>query len=530
MNIPFNLITPLPDSRTIDKVADGIIVTAKNIALGLQSQPSRFYRHGWQSWSLAAWTDLKPLPIQKPSILHPMQMDPVYAREKRPHSSWVGAVEFEDGKILLLGSLGLDAHVFLSDKQLEGTYETGGGEWFIGYGDETTVFSKYANELGKRLGTKTGKPALRVWCSWYSLYTAIDEKILSNVFNELGDLPFDVLQIDDGWQVKIGDWEANSKFPSGMKNLADKIKSTGRRAGLWLAPLIAVKSSRLFRDHPDWFLRGAQGQFVSAGFNWGEQLYALDTTQPAALEWLAQLMRQVRTWGFDYLKLDFLYAGALPGQRRQEIPREAAYRNGLQVMREAMGADAFFLTCGAPIIPSMGLCDAIRVSTDVAAEWENHKDVVYLQNYTVPSTRNAIRTTIHRLWLDALVHLDPDVTYFRSKECALTAQQKSLLQNLALICDFKATSDLPQWLTADERERLRLFLERKPKINRVSRTVFQVDHEVIDFSSAMPLPPELKGMEAVQATVYGWLANHDWALKINDQMGKAALEKMRKSL
>ena len=231
MNIPFNLITPLPDSRTFDKVAEGIIVTAKNIVLGLQSQPSRFYRHGWQSWSLAAWTDLRPLPIQKPAILHPMQVDPVYARENRPHSSWVGAVEFEDGKILLLGSLGLDAHVFLSDQQLEGTYETGGGEWFIGYGDERTVFSKYANELGKRFGAKTGKPVLRVWCSWYSLYTAIDEKILSSVINELGDLPFDVLQIDDGWQVKIGDWEANSKFPSGMKNVADKIKSTGRRAG-----------------------------------------------------------------------------------------------------------------------------------------------------------------------------------------------------------------------------------------------------------------------------------------------------------
>jgi alpha-galactosidase len=33
------------------------------------------------------------------------------------------------------------------------------------------------------------------------------------------------------------------------------------------------------------------------------------------LEWLAALMKQVRAWGFDYLKLDFLYAGALPGKR-----------------------------------------------------------------------------------------------------------------------------------------------------------------------------------------------------------------------
>ena len=38
-----------------------------------------------------------------------------------------------------------------------------------------------------------------------------------------------------------------------------------------------------------------------AGHNWDQPLYALDTTHPAALEWLAALMKQVRSWGFDYL-------------------------------------------------------------------------------------------------------------------------------------------------------------------------------------------------------------------------------------
>ncbi len=139
-----------------------------------------------------------------------------------------------------------------------------------------------------------------------------------------------------------------------MRALAEKIKSTGRRAGLWLAPLVAVKSSGLFREHPDWFLRDERGKAVSAGFNWGEQLYAVDTTHPAALEWLRGLMKEVRGWGFDYLKLDFLYGGALPGKRYKDMPREAAYRSGLEAMREAMGEDAYFLACGAPIIPSVG--------------------------------------------------------------------------------------------------------------------------------------------------------------------------------
>ena len=506
------------------------IVNAFSLTLNLPRPPKRFYRHGWQSWSLAAWTDLTRLPIQKPYILHPLQVDPLYAKETRPHSSWVGAVEFEDGKILLLGSLGLDAHVMLNGDQLQGQYESGDGEWFIAHGDEAVVFSKYAKELGERFGKRSNQAAPRVWCSWYSLYTAIDESLLYKIFDELGNLPFHVLQVDDGWQIKIGDWEANSKFPSSMKALADKIKSTGRKAGLWLAPLIAVKSSKLFREHPDWFLRDERGKFVSAGFNWGEQLYGLDITHPAALAWLASLMKQVREWGYDYLKLDFLYAGALPGVRHADMSHEAAYRHGLKVAREAMGEDAFLLACGAPIIPSLGLCDALRIGPDVASKWEDRRDAILLYNPTTPGTKNAIRTTLHRLWLSPLVQTDPDVAYFSARGSSLMPDQKQMLQDLALICNFKAASDLPQWLLNSEREQLRKFLEVSPVIEQTGAYTFRINGRVVDFSSALILPKPAMGFDIIQGAVIGWLGNQGWALRILDRMGKSSLEKMKKKL
>ena len=506
------------------------IISAPTMILDLPETPKRFFRHGWQSWSLAAWTDLSPLPIQKPHILHPLQVDPVYAKEMRPHSSWVGAVEFENGGVLLLGSLGLDAHVTLNGNQLEGHYESGAGEWFIAQGDEGSVFSKYAGELGKRFGGRSDRSAPRVWCSWYSLYTAIDEKSLHKIFDDLDDLPFDVLQVDDGWQISIGDWEANAKFPSGMKALADKIRSTGRKAGLWLAPLIAGRSSKLFREHPNWFVRDEQGRFVSAGYNWGNQLHALDTTHPEALAWLGALMRQVRAWGFDYLKLDFLYGGALPGKRHLDMPREAAYRHGLKVMREAMGEDAYFLTCGAPIIPSLGLCDALRAGPDVAGVWEDHRDAVLLYNPTTPSAKNVIRTIMHRRWLGSLVQIDPDVVYFRSKFCKLTPEQKSLLQDLALLCNFKVTSDLPKWLTKDERAALWAFLERSPEIECLGKYKFKIDGREIDYSSALSLPKPPQGWTAIQSSALDWLASQGWALKINDQIGRLALNRSKNDL
>jgi alpha-galactosidase len=506
------------------------IVTASSLTLSLPRPPKSFYRHGWQSWSLAAWTDLTPLPVQKPTIFHVLHTDAVYINESNPHGSWLGAIAFEDGKILLLGALGTDAHVRLNGNRFEGWYESGEGEWFIGYGVEREVFADYAHALGERFGFATSKPAPRVWCSWYSLYTMIDQAILHKIFDGLDDLPFDILQVDDGWQISVGDWEANEKFPSGMTALADKIKSTGRKAGLWLAPLIAVKSSRLFREHPDWFLRDEQGRHVSAGFNWGERMYALDTTHPAAQAWLAALMKQVRAWGFDYLKLDFLYGGALSGKRHVDMPREAAYRVGLKVMREAMGEDAFFLTCGAPILPSLGLCDALRISTDVSSEWENYRDSVLLYNPSTPSTRNAMRTSLHRLWLNPLVKTDPDVAYFSSQHNTLTSEQKRLLQDLALVCNFKATSDLPQWMNTEERASLRDWLNAHPKVEQLDGNIFQLDSRVVNFSPAISMPEQPTGLTKLWGSLLGWLGNQIWALRLLDRLGKNSLEKMKKEL
>jgi alpha-galactosidase len=518
-------------AEQVTSISGGYILTNANVSLEFDQQPKRYYRHGWQSWSLTTWHNLNfRLPIQKPAILNPLQTDPLYVNHPAPNGSWLGGVEFEDGNILLLGALGLDAHVALHDNQLHGWYEAGTGDWFVGYGEECSVFNRYSELLGERFGKASGKPTPRVWCSWYSLYIAIDEPILYRIFDELDNLPFDVIQIDDGWQACIGDWQPNEKFPSGMEALADKIRASGRTAGLWLAPLLAVPSSSLFRQHPDWLLRDVDGKLVLAGFNWGEPLYALDTTLPEALDWLAKLIKQVRAWGFDYLKLDFLYAGALPGKRHVETPRETAYRQGLQVVREAMGADAYFLTCGAPIIPSLGLCDAIRVGPDVDGGWESYRDATLLYNPTVPGTKNAFRTTVNRLWLKPLVATDPDVAYFRSQHISMTGEQKRMLQDLALVCGFKATSDLPQWLSTGEREELRAFLENTPEIHRTGRYQYTLDGREVDFTSAMPLPEKPRGLNAILSPIVGWAGNQSWVLRLLDKSGKRALEKMKKGL
>lgn len=514
---------------TIQTHPDSALLTASSLTLGLPRPPTRFYRHGWQSWSLAAWTEPTPLPIQQPVRLHPMQTDPCYARETRPHGSWVGAVEFADGQILLLGALGLESHIQLNGSRLEAWSEAGPITWWLSVGDEAAVFSEYAARLANVFGKTIAKPAPRIWCSWYSLYTAIDEIILANVFRELGDLPFDVLQVDDGWQMDIGDWQSNAKFPGGMEALAREIRATGRRAGLWLAPLIATRSSNVFRHHPSWFLRDTRGRLVSAGFNWGRPLYALDTTHPEVTHWLVNLIQQVRSWGYDYLKLDFLYAGALPGKRYADVPREAAYRQALRILRDVAGPDAFLLACGAPIFPTLGICDALRIGPDANGLWESQRDA-WLANPSTPATKNAIRTTLHRLWLHSLIHTDPDVVYFSSHGHILTPEQKQMLQDLALICNFRSTSDLPQWLTPDEREALRIFLTASPSIQRMGRYTFQIDQRWVDFRSAIALPIPPHGWKRLCAASLAWLGNQSWILKLIYQLSQKQWEQVRKNL
>jgi alpha-galactosidase len=448
-------------------------------------------------------------------------------------------VELPDGQVLFLGALGLESHVTLDGQSLVGRYETGNGEWLLTTGDETEFMSRYAELLGERLGkgcrASISSPGFRsvpdrIWCSWYSLYNEISETQMLKILSDLGPfentqgLPFDVFQIDDGWQVGIGDWEPNAKFFSGMDKLATQIHGTGRKAGLWLAPLLIVPSSNIYREHRDWLLHEENGSLVSAGFNWGEPLYALDTTHPTALYWLVDLMKKVRGWGYDYAKLDFLYAGALPGKRYLDIPRETAYRNGLRTIRGALG-DAYLLTCGAPILPSIGLCDGIRVGPDMAGHFTSHLDDDLIMNFATPGGRNALRTSFNRLWLQPLVHTDPDVVYFRSRQSNLTPKQKSLLEDMAQICNFKATSDIPAWLTDSERYSLREFLESRPEVRKTGRTTYQIgDHEV-DFALYIDLPPLPGPLTNLLGVIVGGLANIPFVLRLLDWLGRRSVRK-----
>ncbi|MDX3397584.1 glycoside hydrolase family 36 protein [Streptomyces sp. ME01-18h] len=442
-----------------------------------------FYRHGHNSWSPCGWRRLSEAPLRIESAERRLTADDtVWDDPARHHSSAVAALEGPDGRVLLLGALGLDVPRLTADRDtLTGWCERDGAPWFLALGSEEEVFAAYARHLGDRLG-RSDKRAGNVWCSWYAYYESITEEQLTKDVTALRGLPFDVVQVDDGWERAVGDWEANDKFPSGMRALADRITDAGLRPGLWIAPFIVLPGSRTARQRPELLLRDGRGEPVVAGHNWGVGYWTLDLTLPAAQEHLRETIhRVVREWGFTYLKLDFVGAGAVPGVRFADVGREEAYRTGLSIVREAAGPDAYLLGSGAPLLPSLGLVDAIRSGPDVAPMWEHYAT----RDPSDALARNAVVNTVHRLWQSPLLEVDPDVVYFRSRLNLLTEQQQGLLRDLADVCGFRAVSDPPGWLLPEELKAMEAYLAGRPEVRRLGRYRFALDGREVDFGAAV---------------------------------------------
>jgi alpha-galactosidase len=218
-----------------------------------------------------------------------------------------------------------------------------------------------------------------------------------------------------------------------------------------------------------------------AGVNWGGRYYGLDLTQPRVEDFVRDTIARARDWGFTYLKLDFVFGGALIAAADGARPGEAAYRSAMQAIREVVGDDGYLLACGAPVVPSIGVADAIRIGPDVAPHWEidaRPSDATYAE----PAARHAVSTSLGRLWLWPVIAVDPDVVFFRRRDCRLSAEQKSYVRDMATICGYVGTSDPPGWLGPGERRALTDYLRQDPEIRRLDRYRFSIDGRQADFS------------------------------------------------
>jgi alpha-galactosidase len=261
--------------------------------------------------------------------------------------------------------------------------------------------------LGASNGIPTG------WCSWYHFFQKVTQEDMRRNLQAACDLrselPLGLFQLDDGFEAQVGDWfHFNKKFPGGVASLAAEIRASGFTPGLWLAPFIVHPRSRLAAVHPDWLLRNRFNWPVNAGFIWNVFTSALDLTHPDAMQYACEVIQTaVQRWGYPFLKLDFLYAAALTGRRRDPgRTRAQVLRAGLEALRQVAGPQIYLLGCDCPLGSAIGLVQAMRIGADVDRRWSpSHFGIKFFfkAETDMPSARNAIqnsltRAPLHRRW------------------------------------------------------------------------------------------------------------------------------------
>ena len=252
---------------------------------------------------------------------------------------------------------------------LQSGAEGAGESWLVEMGDNIQgMLERYGKAIPSRRKTVT-VAADAGWNSWYELWSDVDAgAVMANAALAKSILEPQIpagtplrIVIDDGWQKKWGVWEPNQKFPAGMDGIVTSLHNQGYEVGVWLAPLMVAASSNTVSEHPEWFVEGASYAVIG-----GEPNRILDVTHPGAAAYLKTFIQRIVSWGFKFLKIDFLFGGTYEGKRHEAVTGMEAYHRALELIRQAAGEQVILLAVGAPPIPSFPYVDAWRLGPDIA--------------------------------------------------------------------------------------------------------------------------------------------------------------------
>lgn len=280
--------------------------------------------------------------------------------------------------------------------------------------DVEAAIEKFAVDKAKKYGSRCGKRP-SVFCTWYYYGLTVtydDVKTNLDIMRER-KLPFDVFQVDEGWEITLGEWKPNEKFPVPMKQVADEIKKAGFRPGIWTSPFIAHETATIWQAHPEWRLCDKAGN--PCLFPMNDTVYhVLDITNPKTHEYFTKLYKMLTfEWGYTYHKLDFTRAAVIYEDANffdKKVTLADAYYRAVSAIRKGMGEEAYFLMCGGLYDPIIGLVDAQRTGSDVLSMWSSN---INRDGKTAPYT---IKQSVLRYYMNQWWDNDPDALMIRKNE------------------------------------------------------------------------------------------------------------------
>lgn len=153
------------------------------------------------------------------------------------------------------------------------------------------------------------------WTTWARYKTAIDQEVVLQYADDIikNDYPYNVIEIDDRWQVYYGDLNFDPKRFPNPKQMINELHTKGFKVTSWVIPFLDPES-QAFADGAknNWLVRQLDGSPYLVEW-WQGRGGLLDVTNPSALEWFFDRLTslQIKT-GLDGFKFDAGEACFLP--------------------------------------------------------------------------------------------------------------------------------------------------------------------------------------------------------------------------
>jgi hypothetical protein len=247
------------------------------------------------------------------------------------------------------------------------------------------IITGLLENYGRRNSKDKIKKPVFGWNSWDNLSSAVTYKHVIENMDEIEKRDWlknkiEYIVVDDGWQTNWGTWIPNGKFAKGMDTLAEDIHSRGFKAGLWLAPLCVEPTAPLYKFRNDVFVKDNNNHPYLIQSSLVRSFYALDMSVQESQDFIADTFRSIRKWGYDYVKLDFLYPHADALLNTDAHTRNPFWssnthtRKMLEIARQELGNQTHILGCGYLYELGFSLVDEVRITNDIATHWENVYD------------------------------------------------------------------------------------------------------------------------------------------------------------
>lgn len=192
-----------------------------------------------------------------------------------------------------------------------------------------------------------GKPLVApvLYTTWFDICAELDEKLFRTLVDQAAAIGIEVFLLDAGWykgtptrpatdmgatwvaiSSSLGNWEQGedlARFPSGLKALADLVRSKGMQFGLWFEPERSGPESLLAKSHPDWVIFAPKAK-------WG----LVDFGKREVQDYFCRILdRYIKDLGLRYIRWDANHHDLL----RFWATRDAPDRQGLSQIRHIEG-------------------------------------------------------------------------------------------------------------------------------------------------------------------------------------------------